>query len=113
MQKDEIDAIKGRINKKLEQLEEQIHELKELTKPVAPDVAIGRVSRMDAINNKSVNEMALRQAKEKKVKLHYALDLVDKPNYGKCSGCGSQIPAGRLMAMPESTKCVNCQNIGF
>ena len=33
---------------------EEITELIELTKPIAPDCAIGRVSRMDAINNKSI-----------------------------------------------------------
>ena len=36
---------------------------KEITKPIAPENAIGRISRMDAINNKSVTEAALRQAK--------------------------------------------------
>jgi DnaK suppressor protein len=39
-----------------------VKEYEELTKPIAPDVAIGRISRMDAINNKSVTEAALRQA---------------------------------------------------
>lgn len=108
MQKDEIDAIKGRINKKLEQLEEQIHELKELTKPVAPDVAIGRVSRMDAINNKSVNEAALRQARTKLNGLEHALENLNKTTFGQCSRCGGQIPVGRILIMPESTRCMRC-----
>jgi DnaK suppressor protein len=42
-----------------------IVEYKEMTEPVAPDDAIGRISRMDAINNKSVTEASLRQAEEK------------------------------------------------
>ena len=33
--------------------------------PIAPENAIGRVSRMDAINNKSVNEAALKKAEIK------------------------------------------------
>ena len=37
-----------------------IEDFKEMTQPVAPDNAIGRVSRMDAINNKSVAEAGLR-----------------------------------------------------
>jgi len=36
-----------------------------LTKPISPESAIGSVSRMDAINNKSINESALRQSEEK------------------------------------------------
>ena len=43
---------------------EEITELIELTKPIAPDCAIGRVSRMDAINNKSINEASLREKKK-------------------------------------------------
>ena len=43
----------------------RISELKELTKPISPSDAIGRISRMDAINNKSVNEAALVSAKSK------------------------------------------------
>jgi DnaK suppressor protein len=37
----------------------------DMAKPVSPDVTIGRLSRMDAINNKSVAESALHKAKEK------------------------------------------------
>ncbi len=89
-------------------MQEKIAELKDLTKPIAPDVAIGRVSRMDAINNKSVNERALRQAEFKFQKLNMALEKVDDANFGKCSRCGNDIQEGRLMLMPENTKCIHC-----
>ena len=52
----------------------KISDLKELTKPISPENAIGRVSRMDAINNKSVNEAALRTSENKLKKLKYALE---------------------------------------
>ena len=41
---------------------QKIRRYEEMTQPIAPDNAIGRVSRMDAINNKSVIEAALRKA---------------------------------------------------
>lgn len=43
--------------KEIQKLELEITELTELTQPVAPENAIGRISRMDAINNKSINEV--------------------------------------------------------
>ena len=55
---DEKRDIQDRINKKMSDLMERIEEYKELTKPIPPSEAIGRVSRMDAINNRSVNEAA-------------------------------------------------------
>ncbi len=39
--------IKELIKKKIRQVTGHIEELEDLTRPIAPDVAIGRVSRMD------------------------------------------------------------------
>ena len=86
----------------------EIEQLKELTKPISPENAIGRISRMDAINNKSVNEAALRTAEGKFSKLQQALEKIDEPTFGICIRCKQPIPEARLLLMPESTKCVNC-----
>ena len=91
-----------------EELLAEIEVLKELTKPIAPENAIGRVSRMDAINNKSINEAALVQSNKKLRKLEFALIKVDEEYFGLCGRCGNEIPLGRLMLMPESPFCVNC-----
>lgn len=88
--------------------QEEILELKELTKPIAPENAIGRISRMDAINNKSVNEATLRQTEARLQKLEKALEKIDEPNFGLCLKCGKNINPMRLMLMPESTHCINC-----
>jgi len=61
----EIKDIKQKITDEISKTEEVIKEYKELSKPIEPDCAIGRVSRMDAINNKSVVEASLRQAESK------------------------------------------------
>jgi len=108
MTKAEKKQLKENIIIKISQFKKQIIELKELTKPIAPDCAIGRVSRMDAINNKSVNEAALRQ-KERQLKgLEIALEDFDSDKFGICISCGRTIPTGRILIMPESKKCVSC-----
>lgn len=89
-------------------LEAKIVELRELTRPIAPDCSIGRVSRMDAINNKSINEAALRKAEEKIKTIRFALEDIHKPDFGKCRQCGEEIQFGRLMVMPGSSLCVRC-----
>lgn len=100
--------LKALMVKKMVQVEDLIKELEDLTRPIAPDVAIGRVSRMDAINNKSVNEAALRQARDKQQGLQHALDNIDKTSFGVCTRCGTEIPMGRILIMPESPKCIRC-----
>src|SRR5210317_1760097 len=102
------EEIKAHIQGEIVRTEKLIAEYKELTKPVAPDVAIGRISRMDAINNKSVTEASLRQAEDKLINLNYVLSQIDSSDFGKCSRCKQEIPLGRILFRPESVYCVNC-----
>ena len=104
----EKEEIRQNILKEIKKVEERVVEYKELTRPVEPDVAIGRISRMDAINNKSVIEASLRQAEEKLRNLQRALSRVETLDFGICLKCGNQIPAGRILYRPESLTCVNC-----
>ena len=100
--------VRIQIEDKILKLKEDIIKLIDLVKPLAPDCAIGRVSRMDAINNRSINEAALRQRQIQLKALEYALNHIDDIDFGKCTKCGQEIPLGRIMLMPESKKCVSC-----
>lgn len=102
------EEIKQKIIDEIAKTEKLIIEYQEMTKPVAPDVAIGRISRMDAINNKAVTESALRQAQEKLNKLKYVLSNIGSEDFGICMKCKTQIPLGRILIRPESMYCVNC-----
>ena len=100
--------IKQKILEEIAKTRNLIVEYKELTKPVAPDDAIGRISRMDAINNKSVTEASLRQAEEKLKNLQRALSRLGTRDFGICIKCGKPIPPGRILYRPESLTCVDC-----
>ncbi len=108
LSKDEKENIKRAIDKKAHDLDVRIEEYKELTKPIPPSDAIGRVSRMDAINNKSVNEAALRQAENLRQGLHRAMSRLNDDRFGLCNGCGKPIPTNRLLLMPGAVSCVRC-----
>lgn len=101
-------ALKEAITRKIIKTESDILEYKELSQPVAPDVAIGRITRMDAINNKSVAEAALREAENKLIRLKNALSNIEHHDFGICIKCHAEIPFKRLLIMPESIKCVKC-----
>ena len=75
---------------------------------MAPDNAIGRVSRMDAINNRSVLNAALKKAELKLKKLKIVQKEIDAKDFGVCLNCKNEIPIARLMIVPESKKCINC-----
>ncbi|MGB0918127.1 MAG: TraR/DksA family transcriptional regulator [Flavobacteriales bacterium] len=108
MTENQRDQLKLKIEQSITDTERDISELEELTKPIAPENAIGRISRMDAINNKSINDSALRQARNKLDKLQLAEQKFNEPEFGICIKCRGPIPMGRLLLMPESLKCVRC-----
>tara|TARA_B100000780_G_C20697586_1_gene277363 strand:+ start:139 stop:474 length:336 start_codon:yes stop_codon:yes gene_type:complete len=100
--------IQTAIEKALLETQTDIKTLKELTKPISPENAIGRVSRMDAINNKSVNEAALRSSINKLALLQSAIVRVHEANFGICIRCGQEIPFQRILLIPQSNRCVHC-----
>lgn len=108
MTAEEKENLGIQIRSKMERLQRQIIDLIELTKPIEPDCAIGRVSRMDAINNKSVNEAALIKKQNQLNGLGLAIQDLDKEDFQNCIVCGFEIPLQRIFIMPESRKCTNC-----
>lgn len=108
MSEEEKAEIRLAISKEIDELKKSIEELEELTKPIAPDVSLGRLTRMEAINEKSINESSLRNARDKLVKLEFTLSRMEQPDFGLCSLCKQPIPKVRVLRVPESTRCVNC-----
>ncbi len=108
MQEQEKKKLAHQMRAKIESVKKDIVSYKERTQPVAPDDAIGRLTRMDAIGNKSINEAALREAQNTLAKLQRALKMIDRPGFGMCRECDEPIPVARLMIMPETDMCVEC-----
>ena len=108
MKKSEQETIIKIIAEEIAKTEVAIKNYKELTKPIAPENAIGRVSRMDAINNKSVIEAALKKAEQKLNNLKIALSNINDPDFGVCYKCKNNIPLGRILLMPHARFCVEC-----
>jgi DnaK suppressor protein len=107
-----IPAEKAQLRERIESeraaLDADFPGLEAAAAPVAPDRAIGRISRMDAIQNRSINERALRRARSKASNLELALSKLDDDDFGLCLACRAPIGVERIMAMPDSTLCVYC-----
>lgn len=90
-------------------LTETVVGLREMNHAIPPDNAIGRLTRMDAINTRGANERALKQALTHQQQLKTAIDRIQHdPHYGLCEECDEMIPFGRLKLVPEATHCVDC-----
>ena len=108
METEKREKLKDHIKKKIEDLKKDITSYQLISQPVSPDNAIGRLTRMEAINSKSINEAALKKSKQTLLKMERALMLINDPDFGLCRECEDPIPFARLMIVPESDLCVQC-----
>ncbi len=82
---------------------------KDGAKPVDLDEPIGRLSRMDAIQQQQMTK-ANRSAYERKLRqIEAALETLDKDEYGYCRSCEEPVGYRRLKARPETPFCLECQ----
>ena len=110
MTNDDKEAIRDSIIEQIDEFEKDIILLKEAAKPIAPDDAYGRVSRMDAINNKVIVDASLKDKETAVRRFKYTLSKIDSEDYGKCSRCGNDINIKRLMSIPYVNLCISCAN---
>ena len=59
--------------------------------------------RETALNIASSESERLRE-------IHEALDRIQQGTYGKCEGCGTEIPKKRLEVFPSARYCIECQS---
>lgn len=100
--------IKNIIIDKIKELREEIESMENNSGPVAPDNAIGRLSRMEAIGSKAISDAGLSDKKVTLQRLEYALSNCDSGRYGICTKCSNEISYARLMAVPYAALCINC-----
>jgi DnaK suppressor protein len=108
MTPDQKKEIKKQIIEKINGLTQRIDAFGQLSKPVAPDNAIGRLTRMEAINSKNMNEAALVKSKQTLKALKKALASIETPDFGICQHCEEPIARKRLAIMPQTSLCVDC-----
>ena len=97
-------------------LEAEISELRSLRDssrqsraPVLLDQqSVGRLSRMDAMQQQSM-DLAKEERRAKRLAiLAAALKRMDEDEFGYCLSCGQDIPPARLDVDPAITLCVDC-----
>ncbi len=98
----------AQLEAKLIELEQQVIAIHGRGAPVQLDQqAVGRVSRIDAIQ-----QQQMAQANEIQVShqiLRIKQILLDPDEYGFCHECGESIGIGRLTIHPTAELCIQCQ----
>ena len=78
-------------------------------RPVDLDEPIGRISRMDAIQQQKMAR-ASRQRHSQRLQLVTVALQRDPDDYGLCRICDETITFARLKVQPEASLCISCQS---
>ncbi len=78
-------------------------------KPVELDqCVIGRLSRMDALQQQAMSLEQNRRRKEQIRCINAALNRIENDDYGWCQDCGEEINQKRLEIDPAAAYCIRC-----
>lgn len=92
------------------------HEIEQLlldtaasSRPVDLGLTIGRLSRVDAMQQQAMAKANREAHKRRLVLIDAALMSIRQGHYGLCRGCEEPINLKRLEARPETPFCLDCQ----
>jgi DnaK suppressor protein len=107
---DQIAELRGDLLALKDEIARTLTSSAESGEPVALDqTAVGRISRMDAMQVQAMAQANLRSLKLRLDLIGQALRLVEEDEYGTCRRCEEPIGYRRLKARPESPFCLSCQ----
>lgn len=69
---------------------------------------IGRLSRMDAIQQQAMEEETGRRRVQEVERIRAALQRIQEDDFGYCSVCEEPIASKRLENDPATPLCINC-----
>ncbi len=109
MNQEQLDRLRRRLLESRRELETLEEISSSSSDPVALDqTAVGRLSRMDAIQMQQMALDARGRRKRQLAAIHRALRLMESGDYGFCDDCGEEIDIRRLEYEPGSLYCIHC-----
>lgn len=93
-----------------EELQRLLEDSSDGAQPVSLDQPIGRLSRMDAMQQQSMVQANRRTARNRLTRIEAALRRCANNEYGLCVECEEVIGYARLKAQPEAPFCIDCQS---
>jgi DnaK suppressor protein len=103
-----VAKLRQRLEARRTDLDRLIAEGRRADQPVAPDKAIGRLTRQDALQQQEMSAALVRRYEQELSRVQQALRAADDGTYGFCRRCEEPIAPARLLAMPASVLCLRC-----
>lgn len=114
MNEELTDSQVEQLKQKLLTLQDELRTLLEATetetRPVDLGEPIGRLTRMDALQQQHMAQASRRGHQSRLQQVATALAVIRDGDYGWCRKCEEPIGFARLSARPEAPFCLDCQS---
>lgn len=107
---EQVDTLRARLVALRGELEAMLLGNAQDSAPVDLDLPIGRVSRIDAIQQQKMAQASRRKQGMRLQQVKAALKAMENDEYGYCRRCDEVIAYKRLLAQPETPFCLDCKN---
>lgn len=107
----EYDTIRENLTSRYNEIQARLQKImmdrRHVNKPLEKDFAEQAIETendevLDALDNRIRFEME---------QIERTLERIEAGEYGICAECGEKIPEKRLMAVPEASRCVSCEEL--
>ena len=106
MEPDRILYFRERLETLRVEVNDYLDSSKDASEAVQLDTSIGRLSRMDAMQDQQM-ALELRRRKENQLlRIQSAMDRINQGSYGLCLSCKQAIAEERLELSPDAVICV-------
>ncbi|MGL1832074.1 TraR/DksA family transcriptional regulator [Rhodocyclaceae bacterium SMB388] len=105
----DLDEYRQRLTDELASVHDDLIEAKQAAGTVVLDQSsVGRLSRMDAMQQQAMAQGIMTRLDVRRRKLQAALARVQSGEFGLCCQCGAELEAERLRHDPSAVFCADC-----
>ena len=108
MNEKDLSIYKQKLESMLLEIDDYLSKTKDSAAAVEPDKGLGRLSRMEVMQDQQMVLELRRRKKRQLLEVKNAITRIEQNLFGKCVFCGKKISSERLNVFPEVQSCVNC-----
>ena len=108
MNEKDLSIFRQKLESMLLEIDDYLSKTKDSAAAVEPDKGLGRLSRMEAMQDQQMVLELRRRKKRQLLEVKNAISRIEQNLFGKCVFCGKKISSDRLDVFPEVQTCVNC-----
>ena len=106
----QLESLRELLCQKRDEVQQGLVTSKDDARPVGLDLSIGRLTRVDALQQQNMAAARQRRLETQLAQIQQALGKLAGGTYGDCARCGEPIGYARLRVRPEASFCVRCQS---